>query len=139
MNGLIRCSHCGRSVRWNPRLREQRYCGDRRCQRARKTVWQRQKMATDADYQANQRDCQRRWRARNRDYWHHYRSRHPGYLERNRLLQRLRNRKHRLLEGIAKMDAFRFLSPRKAKTYYLIPQVAKMDALAQKVLLIPAA
>jgi hypothetical protein len=37
------------------------------------------------------------------------------------------------------MDAFRAFSPRKAKTYYLIPQVAKMDALAQKVLLIPAA
>jgi hypothetical protein len=139
MSGLIRCSHCGRSVRANPRLREQRYCGDRRCQRARKTLWQRQKIATDADYQANQRDCQRRWRARNRDYWGRYRSRHPGYLERNRLLQRARNRKRRLLQRIAKMDAFRPLSPKKAKTYYLIPQIAKMDALGQKVLLIPAA
>jgi len=37
------------------------------------------------------------------------------------------------------MDTFRPLSPRKAKTYHLIPQVAKMDALAQKVILIPAA
>ena len=96
-------------------------------------------MATDAAYQANQRESQRRWRARNRDYWRRYRSRHPGARERNCLLQRLRNRKRRLLEGIAKMDAFRPLSPRKAKTYYLIPQVAKMDALAQKVILIPAA
>lgn len=138
MSGLIRCSHCGRSVRPNPRLREQCYCGDRRCQRARKTLWQRQKMATDADYQANQRESQRRWLMRNRDYWRRYRSRHPGYLERNRLLQRWRNPKRRLLKGIAKMDAFRPLSPRKAKTYYLIPQVAKMDALGQKVLLIPA-
>ena len=139
MSGLIRCSHCGRSVRPNPRLREQRYCGDKRCQRVRKTLWQRQKMATDADYQANQRDCQRRWRARNRDYWGCYRSRHPGARERNCHLQRLRNRKRRLLQGIAKMDAFRPLLPRKAKAYYLIPQVAKMDALGQKVLLIPAA
>jgi hypothetical protein len=96
-------------------------------------------MATDADYLANQRDCLRRWRARNRDYWRRYRSRHPGYLERNRLLQKSRNQKRRFLQGIAKMDAFRPFSPRKAKTYYLIPQVAKMDAFAQKVLLIPAA
>jgi hypothetical protein len=96
-------------------------------------------MATDADYQANQRDSQRRWLMRNRDYWHRYRSRHPGARERNCLLQRFRNRKRRCLERIAKMDAFRPLSPRKAKTYYLIPQVAKMDALGQKVLLIPAA
>lgn len=116
MSRLIRCSHCGRSVRGNPRLREQRYCGDRRCQRARKTAWQRQKMATDADYQANQRESQKRWRARNRDYWRRYRGRHPGTRERNCLLQRLRNQKRRLLEGIA-----------------------KMDALGQKVFLIPAA
>jgi len=66
MSGLIRCNHCGHSVRPNPRLREQRYCGDKRCQRVRKTLWQRQKMATDADYQANQRESQRRWLMRNR-------------------------------------------------------------------------
>jgi hypothetical protein len=59
MGRLIRCSHCGRSVRANPRLREQRYCGDRCCQRARKTLWQRQKMTSDADYQANQLEGQR--------------------------------------------------------------------------------
>jgi len=116
MSGLIRCNHCGHSVRPNPRLREQRYCGDKRCQRVRKTLWQRQKMATDADYQANQRESQRRWLMRNRDYWRRYRSRHPGACERNCLLQRFRNRKRRLLKGIA-----------------------KMDALAQKILLIPAA
>jgi hypothetical protein len=96
-------------------------------------------MATDPDYQANQRDCQRGWRMRNRGYWRRYRMRHPEARERNCLLQRVRNHRRRLLQGIAKMDAFRPLFPRRAKTYYLIPQVAKMDALAQKVLLIPAA
>lgn len=139
MSHMIRCAHCRHLFRPNPRVKNQRYCSEKSCQRARKNRWQREKMATDPDYQANQRDCLKNWRKRNRHYWRRYRSRHPEALERNRLGQRLRNRKRRLFKRIAKMDASKQLYPQKAKTYYLIPQIAKMDALAQKVLLIPAA
>ncbi len=38
---------------------------------------------------------------------------------------------------IAKMDASRQVFPVIAGTYHLVPEVAKMDALRQKVLLIP--
>ncbi|MBW2072944.1 MAG: hypothetical protein JRI89_17080 [Deltaproteobacteria bacterium] len=138
MNRMIRCKHCRRLFRRNPRVKNQRYCGSKVCQRARKTLWQRQRLATDADYQANQRECQRRWLARNRTYWREYRSRHPGYCRRNRLLQKVRDRKRRL-QHLAKMDVSEQLSSIKAGTYYLLSRLAKMDASAEKVLLIPAA
>jgi len=139
MSHMIRCAHCRRLFRPNPRVKKQRYCSEKSCQRARKSLWQKEKMATDPDYQANQRDCLKRWRKRNRHYWRHYRSRHPEVAERNRLAQRLRNRRRGLVQSIAKMDASKQRYREKAKSYYLIPQIAKMDALAQKVLLIPAA
>jgi hypothetical protein len=72
-------------------------------------------MATDPDYRANRRESQKKWLERNRDYWRKYRSRHPDYCERNRLLQKGRDTKRRF------------------------QNLAKMDALAHKVLLIPAA
>jgi DNA-directed RNA polymerase subunit RPC12/RpoP len=137
MNRMIRCAHCGRRILSNPRVKEQRYCSRKACQRARKTLWQRVKMATDPDYQLNQRDCQKDWNKRNPDYWRLYRSRNPGYRTRNRLLQKHRDRRRR---DLAKMDAFGGISPIQPGSYYLIParrDLAKMDALSQKVYLIP--
>ena len=137
MSLMIRCAHCRRLFRPDPRVKNQRFCGSPMCQRARKTLWQRQKMAIDPDYKENQRSCQRQWQKHHPDYGRTYRSRHPGYCQRNRLLQRLRDRARRL-KGLAKMDASRPIFSVKPGTYYLIPQLAKMDALAQKVLVIPA-
>lgn len=137
MNRMIRCAHCGRRILSNPRVKEQRYCSQQACQRARKTRWQREKMATDLDYQLNQRDCRNDWNTRNPGYWRRYRSRHPDYVNRNRLLQRGRDRRRR---DLAKMDALAEISPVKPGSYYLIPakgDLAKMDALSQKVYLIP--
>jgi hypothetical protein len=95
-------------------------------------------MATDPDYRANHQDSQKSWRKRNRDYWKKYRSRHPEYCKRNRHLQELRDRKRRY-QNLAKMAASQQLSSITAGTYYLLPHLAKMDASAQKVVLIPAA
>jgi hypothetical protein len=137
MNSTIRCAHCRRSFHPDPRVKNPRFCGSAVCQRARKTLWQRQKMSTDPDYKENQRACQREWQKHHPHYWRTYRARHPGYCQRNRLLQRLRDRKRRI-KGLAKMDASRLFPLVKPGTYYLIPQLAKMDAWAQKVLVIPA-
>ena len=114
MDHMIRCAnvHCRRLFVPNPRVKNQAYCARRACQRLRKSLWQKQKMATDADYQANQRDCLKRWRRENPDYWRRYRSQHPEYVQRNRLLQRERDRRRH--------------------------DLAKMDALSHKVFLIPA-
>jgi hypothetical protein len=118
-------------------------------------------MAIDPDYRANQKDAQDSWSQHNSDYWRGYRERKPQYVQRNRELQRLRNAKRRpsskppitdasqmvakmdASEMIAKMDALDSIYPLKPGTYLILPQpqrgqlIAKMDALAQEVLIIP--
>lgn len=140
MSCTNRCVHCGRHFIPNPRVKDQRYCGREECQRARKTRWQREKMKTDPEYQGNQRDSQRSWRERNPGYWKQYRMRHPDYAMRNRLLQRHRD-KRGCFKDLAKMDTLEdTFSSVKAGSYYLIAEksnLAKMDALAHKVYLIP--
>ncbi len=132
MGPMIQCAHCGRLVDRNPRIRNQRYCGEKDCQRARKRKWQTDKLATDADYKSNQRACQIDWHQRNPDFYKDYRLKHPGYRKRNTLLQRCRNARLRV---IAKMDTLELDSVQKPRVFYLVPLIATMDASAQKVLL----
>ena len=133
-----RCAHCGCRFAPDLRVKNQRYCGKIECQRARKSLWQRQKLAKDPDYQANKLDCQKAWRTRSPSYWKDWRARHPKYVERNRILQKSRRIRHK--NKVAKMDALGPLSGIKTGSYYLVPghfeSVAKMDASAQKVRLI---
>lgn len=141
MNNMIRCVNpcCRRYFLPNPRVKTQRYCNRKECQRVRRRLWQKEKMASDLDYQANQRDCQKRWRKQNPDYWRQYRMNNPLYVERNRLLQRKRDRKRRL-DSLAKMDALKLVSPLESGTYYIIPEgadLAKMDALDRRFILFP--
>ena len=63
----IRCAHCGRLFDPNPRVKNQRYCSEKECQRVRKKLWQRHKLATDPDYKDNQKDSQKTWRENNPD------------------------------------------------------------------------
>jgi hypothetical protein len=140
MNRQSRCAHCRRRFAPNPRVKAQRFCSNTPCQRARKAQWQRDKMATDPDYQANQRDARQTWQRQHTDYWRHYRRRRADYRERNRLLQTHRDQKRRA-KPLAKMDASEavtFVSP---GIYHLIPVpgevLAKMDTLSMKCHLIP--
>lgn len=129
----IACAHCGCLFNPNPRVKNQRYCSDKECQRARKRLWQRQKLATDPDYKANQTDSQKAWREKNPDYWRKYRELNPQYVEHNRSRQRARR-------GVAKMDASGMDLPLESGAYYIVPEwagVAKMDASVRKVRLIP--
>jgi hypothetical protein len=142
MNRML-CTHCGREFLPNPRVKNQRYCNRPECQRLRKALWQRQKLATDPDYQANQRDCWKSWRQRHPDYWQKYRQRHPGVQQRNRLLQRVRNMKRHPsrrvnMDVIANMDALTPCFSYKPGPYYLVPPIANMDAIPSKVFIIPA-
>lgn len=137
MSEKMRCCHCGRLYLRDPRVKNQRYCGAGVCQKARKAKWQRQKMAEDEIYRADQRESQKLWREQNPDYWRGYRKTHPEYVERNRLLQKVRDAraKSRLL---AKMDALTSEPVLISGTYYLVPHLAKMDAFRQRVHLITA-
>jgi hypothetical protein len=136
MNNSIRCSDCKCLFRPNPRVKNQRYCSRQACQRARKALWQREKMKSDPDYQDNQRRCRKEWAEGHPQYWREYRRTHTQYVLRNRLLQKGRDR----LRLLAKMDTSVPVSVVKPGGYYLIPDgrdLAKMDALKQKILLIP--
>lgn len=136
MSPNIRCAHCKSLFELDPRSKNQDYCGRKDCQRARKRAWQKEKMKTDPDYRANQRDCQKNWRQRHPGYYREYRSRNRLSAERNRLLQRVRDarRRPRLL---AKMDALQLAPAKDLGPYYLLPVLAKMDASTLKVVLIP--
>ena len=52
MNRTRRCAHCRRHFLPDPRVKAQRFCSNKVCQRARKAQWQQAKLATDPDYQA---------------------------------------------------------------------------------------
>lgn len=139
MSQKPRCVHCKRLFRPNPRLKEQRYCRQKVCQRARKRLWQKHKMATDPDYQTTKRVSQRQWQKEHRDYWRTYRAGKPAYCQRNRLLQKERDAK-RSRRDLAKKDTLKAIEPIKTGTYYLVPphlsDLAKKDALGQKVVII---
>jgi hypothetical protein len=141
MTQKIRCANpnCRRLFLPDPRVKDQRYCSKKECRRVRKRQWQCQKIKDDPEYRDNQRDAQQCWMEQNRDYWRRYRDQHPGYVKRNRLLQRERDRGRRL-SRLAKMDASKDISSIKPGSYYLIPakrDLAKMDALSLKYYVIP--
>lgn len=49
----FRCVCCRRIRPVNPRVKDQEYCGIKSCQQARKNKWQREKLQTDPDYEAD--------------------------------------------------------------------------------------
>jgi hypothetical protein len=93
------------------------------------------------DYKDNQRDAQKRWRAKNPDYWRSYRDTHPKYVETNRRRQRERNKQRKrspLRQSvIAKSDAS-CAKNEWISGYYIIERVtsdriAKSDASFVKI------
>ena len=142
MNRIL-CAHCGRDFLPNPRVKNQRYCNRPECQRLRKALWQRQKLATDPDYQANQRDAGKTGGKRHPDYWQKYRQRHPwgpatqsASAARPKLKRPPSRRVN--MDVIANMDALTPCFSYKPGPYYLVPPIANMDALPSKVFIIPA-
>jgi hypothetical protein len=144
-----RCVGCARSFEPRRHVPHQRYCSRPECQRARRRCWQREKLAADADYRANQAAAQQCWRERHPEYWRHYRRCHPDSTERNRTQQRERNRLRRRVAaavaaapGIANMNVCEAEKPFVSGLYRLIPvsraSVAKSDAYVVKMQLMAA-
>ena len=136
----IPCCGCGRYFIPDPRQKNQRYCGEKACQRARKADWQRKKMVGDPAYQANQKQSQADWLSRNGDYWKRYRETHPEQAERNRDLQKVRNKRRHSrsvvkidTSVIAKMDASRLGKSSVGSwlpgSFWMVPTIAKMDVI----------
>lgn len=118
-----------------PRNKSQSFCPKSRCQRTRKALWQKQKIASDPDYKEGQRLSQKKWLQNNPDYWKKYRRRNPEKADRNRSLQKIRNMKKQhpsnpsKIIGIAKMDSRKPRLQSLSGQYWLVPTVAKMDAV----------
>jgi len=138
-----RCVHCHRQFAVNPRLKgQQQYCGRPNCQRARKAAWKRDKTAADPLWREDCRLKNKKWAEENPDYWQRYRQKNPRYATRNRQMQRLRNyrnRSEKRLSGhkvIAKVDALAEIKSQLKQPvgeYWLVPVIAKVDALRVKV------
>jgi hypothetical protein len=141
----IPCTYCGDFFESSPRHKNQTVCSKPTCQKAKKAAWQRHKMKTDPVYRANQKSSQQKWLAATAGYWKSYRKRNPEKAERNRILQAVRNRKARALFSdakmdtsvIAKMDPSRSDNFRVLGQFWLIPVIAKMDALKVSIIKIP--
>lgn len=103
MNSKL-CAACGQLFMPRPQTPTQTFCPAHDCQRERRRRWQRAKLHHDPDYHDNQIRAQQAWNQRNPDYWRQYRNTHPTYVERNREMQRERNRRQKD-QPIAKMYA----------------------------------
>ena len=132
----IPCCHCGDFFTPSPRHKNQVYCMRPACRRARKAAWKRNKMQTDSDYSFNQKLSNQKWARDHPDYWRNYRREHPEYVKRNRILQTVRNRRQRCshqshvgCDSVAKVDASIFNKNRLIGQFYLLPVIAKVDAL----------
>jgi hypothetical protein len=119
---------------FKPRNKLQNYCSKSKCQKIRKALSQKEKMANDSEYRTNQNLSNQKWRSNNPDYWKIYRAKNPSKTLRNRMLQHVRNRRrngeiettHQTI--IAKMDSRKPSDFKLEGSFWLVPTVAKMDA-----------
>ncbi|WP_395061166.1 hypothetical protein [Paraburkholderia silvatlantica] len=127
MTEARRCAACGELFAPRPQTPDQRYCSALQCQRQRKYRWHKERLQSDPDYRQNQIQAQVGWASHNPDYWREYRNRHIDYTNRNRELQRIRNRKR---SRVANMDASNAAAPFPSGLYRLLPvgdgEIAKM-------------
>ena len=141
----ILCVYCGDLFDASPRHKNQIACKKTECQRAKKADWQRHKMKIDPIYNANQKISQKEWVRANPGYWKKYRKKNPEKAERNRILQAIRNRKARSTDLdakmdtslIAKMDASKIDDFQTLGQFWMVPLIAKMDALKVNIVKIP--
>lgn len=141
------CWHCGDFFPKSPRHKAQYYCMKPGCRRARKAAWKRKKMRDDPEYRLNQKASNRKWAEAHPGYWKAYWADHPKQAERNRMLQRIRNRRRRrgykaCARGdpplIAKVDASISNKIKIAGQFWMVPVIAKVDALKVYIHEIPA-
>ena len=133
----ILCIYCGDLFDPSPRHKRRTSCKRPECKRSKKADWQRHNMQTDPIYKSNQKISQKEWARANPGYWRQYRKRNPKKAERNRILQTIRNRKARSSHSVAKMDASVIAKMDASKSnnfkilgqFWLVPVIAKMDAL----------
>ena len=133
MRDPLPCVNCG--TFFVPRNQDQNYCSNKACQRARKANWEKQQRRTNPSFNQNRRLSQKKWLENTPGYWKDYRHRNPGQVERNRTLQKVRNRSRKSEKSapskivIAKTDARRSPEINLSGPFWLVPVIAKTDAV----------
>ena len=117
------CLHCGKNLPSNLRLKnKQKYCSDNECQKARMRRWKQRQYKKNRSYRKKSKDGQKIWRMSYPadQYQKEYREKHSVYVDRNRELQRERNKKRKKepVSVIVKTDAL-VLQPRDDGAYEL--------------------
>ena len=126
-----RCINCHQLFRRRPQNKEQSYCSQKPCQRARKTNWERQKVSQRSRL-SKEPKSQSEGLARKPPpiIGKVYRKKHPAQAERNRELQLIRNAKQRgyFVEQLS-MKTMPAIPPLSLKSFSLssVP-IAKTDA-----------
>ena len=142
----IQCWYCGDLFPKSPRHKAQYYCKKPGCQKARKASWKRKKMREDPEYRLNQKASNKAWFEAHPGYWKEYRKRNPEKVERNRILQRIRNRRRSKKDKddvkadrslIAKVEASSSHKIKVAGQFWMVPVIAKVDALKVYIYEIP--
>ena len=143
MSRMLKCKHCGRLFKVNPRIKiGQHYCRLPRCQAARKNSWRRTKNIRDEVYRKKRHVSNKRWRKHHTAYHYQqqYRATHPDYVVSNREKQQWRNNKR--VKKIVKTDALHQGSPINAGVCPLLPcrddrlvEIVKSDALSSEMLI----
>jgi len=122
MISKITCLHCGKEVPRNPRLKNQKYCPAKECQRARMRTWKNKQYKKNIKYHERSLSLQKVWRSKYPAdrYQRDYRKTHSEYVMRNRDLQRERNKKRQKDHStmIVKTHAL-LLQPREGGVYTL--------------------
>ena len=125
------CVHCKRHFKSSKYHHNQNYCNNKECQKARKALWQKDKIQKDPSYRANQKDATHCWLDKNSSYYREYRKKHQNYAAENRKKSRERYQSLRYLckispasevkHDFAKMDVASSQLPVKSGTYKLLP------------------
>ena len=91
------CAACGEEKVANPRLNPdvQKYCSQPACFLVGRSVRQKERVADDPVYREAQQKADGDWRESHPEYYRDYRKDHPEAVQRNRLLQRLRDARRR--------------------------------------------
>lgn len=113
------CQHCGCSCQRNPRVKNQQYCSSRVCQNARRNLTNKTKIKKSSACRLLRQARNKRWRDAfpAHEYQKKYRENHPDYVQRNRNLQKERNKKRQKAPA-----------PMIVKTYALSPQPIQYGA-----------
>lgn len=142
----ILCINCFAFFPPSPKHKNQSYCMKPECRRAKKAAWKRTKMKSDPQFKEDQRLSYQKCARNNPDYWREYRRNNPKKAERNRMLQSVRNRRRRNKPRmdsfsddflIAKVDASNALNCNTVGCFWLVPVIAKVDALKVNIYKIP--